>query len=123
MSRPIQYCPNCGASIVKGTKFCAECGTQVPISYSPPRTGTGYQPPPSRSYPAEPRGYIPPAYQVIDREKGIHPLLAIAIVILPLIGLVTFFVYREKQPKASEQSCYAAIIGMIINFFLSFMFL
>ena len=25
------YCPNCGASLKDGQKFCAECGTKAPV--------------------------------------------------------------------------------------------
>ena len=25
-------CPNCGATVQKGAKFCSECGTKMPVS-------------------------------------------------------------------------------------------
>ena len=120
MSRQLSYCPSCGASLAKGAQFCAECGARVPSSYEPrsyePTPASWQQPPPSPY--AQPRGYGPPPYGY-RMDKGLNPLLAIAIVLLPIIGLVTFFVYRNNRPRASNQSCYAAIFGMVINFILN----
>ncbi len=121
MSKQLTYCPSCGAALARGAQFCAECGAQVPRSQVPrsyePTPASWQQPPPS-PYAQQPRGYgaRPYGYQM---DKGLHPLLAIAIVLLPLIGLITFFVYRSNRPKASNQSCYAAILGMVINFILN----
>lgn len=109
------FCGNCGASLTPGSAFCAECGAPAVQPSAAP--GTTYAPP--SAAPGAP--YAPPGYQEDLSQKGINPLLAIGIVILPLIGLITYFMYKKERPKSAEQSCYAAIIGLVLNLLLNFM--
>lgn len=38
------YCPNCGASLKDGQKFCAECGTKAPVVDKCTKCGTKLEP-------------------------------------------------------------------------------
>lgn len=94
---PSKFCSNCGSALAPGSQFCRECGATIQES-------AATNPAAVQSNHSEP-----------ESDKGIHSLLAILIVFIPLVGLITFFAYSTNRPKASKQSCYAALIGVVVD--------
>lgn len=48
-------------------------------------------------------------------NTSLHTGLVICCVILPLVGLILYFVHKSESPKKSTDACYAAIGGMVLN--------
>ena len=113
------FCPECGISIDNDIRFCPNCGTDQQQGQTP------YQPQPQpQSYgrqTAPTYGYQPRV--AADPSKGINPVLGIAIFLLPLIGLVTYFIYKSDRPRASSQSCSIAVAGLVVSLFFNFLLL
>lgn len=108
------YCPECGISIDNDVRFCPNCGADQ-------RQGQKTYKPQLQTY----RGQNTPPYgyqskQSADPSQGINPIIGIAILIFPLIGLVTYFAYKNGRPRASSQSCSIAIAGFLLGFVLNF---
>ena len=59
----MKFCPSCGGELRPGARFCASCGTPLPVEQDQPITETSYQQPfPSNPPPSVPDPF-PPAYQ------------------------------------------------------------
>ena len=48
-------------------------------------------------------------------NTGLNVLLVICCVILPIVGLILYFVHKSEAPKKAQDACYSAIAGMVIN--------
>lgn len=48
-------------------------------------------------------------------NTSLNVLLVICCVLLPLVGLILYFVHKRESPKKAQDACYAAIAGMVIN--------
>ena len=46
-------------------------------------------------------------------QKPLHIGLKILCFLIPLAGLITYFVKRTNEPKAAQQACYATLIGIV----------
>ena len=62
----------------------------------------------------EQRDYLPEPPK--EEELGIG--LTILAVLIPLAGAIMFFVYKGKEPKKSQQACYAALGGIVLGIIL-----
>lgn len=50
-----------------------------------------------------------------NSEEDLSLILKIACVIIPLVGLILFFVEKNKNPKKSKSACYFALGGVVLS--------
>ena len=48
-------------------------------------------------------------------NTSLNFLLVICCAILPLVGLILYFVHKNEAPKKAQDACYGAIAGMVFN--------
>jgi len=48
-------------------------------------------------------------------NTSLNVFLVICCVILPLVGLILYFVHKSEAPKKAQDACYGAIAGMVLN--------
>lgn len=73
-------CPNCGLANADNAKFCANCGTSLGSSTSPP--SNPYPSQPQYQQPLPPQPMQPPGGQSVAKNIAIGCLVAVVIVIL-----------------------------------------
>lgn len=83
------YCENCGAEIAKEAYICPKCGTKIN-----------------------------------NNEKSIEdkPNMALNIVsllLIPLLGIILYFVWKKNTPKRAKSILTYALIGWGISFVLN----
>lgn len=57
-----------------------------------------------------------------SNEEDLSTLLKVASVLIPLVGIILFFVEKNKNPKKSKSACYFAIGGFLLNLILNIIF-
>lgn len=62
----MKFCPNCGAQLPDGTKFCQECGQKI---VTPEPAQPVYEAPAQQSYEAPQQSYTPPAQQSYEAPQ------------------------------------------------------
>lgn len=80
------YCPNCGTNIGNNTETCINCGINV-------RNFHIYQP---------------------ENDKSNIWVNLLSLCCVPILGIVMYFVWKEKQPKAAKSALIFGIIGLVI---------
>lgn len=86
------YCPNCGTSIDKNAEVCVNCGVNV-LKLN------------TQTIPMN------------DRPNIWVNLLSLCCI--PLLGIIMFFVWKEKQPKAAKSALIFGLIGLFISIIFS----
>ena len=95
-------CPQCGASIADGATFCPSCGTAV----AAPQPQNPY------AQPATPVYAEPAAAPVVDKGSVGWAILGF---LIPLVGIILFFVWRNKKPDSAKKAIIGAAIGLVFN--------
>lgn len=83
------YCPNCGSSINQNAEICINCGVNV-LKFGNQTTATKN-----------------------DTSNICVNLLSLCC--FPLLGIIMFFVWKEKQPKAAKSALIFGLIGLVIS--------
>ncbi len=81
------YCGQCGYAISTDAKFCPNCGQPLPTHPS------GYAP----LYYGAPPYWQPVSYAPADT------LLKVACFFFPVIGIIIYFLDRDKKPVSAKQ--------------------
>lgn len=97
------YCKNCGAEIVEGASFCFNCGSPVEFDVV---NKSEEEPDVVYNLEEEPK----------DSLNTIFTLLGF---LMPLIGLILFIVYENKNPQRAKSAGKGALIGFITGVVLA----
>ena len=87
------YCQNCGTNIDSNAEICIHCGVNV-------------------------RNFNPNSYQPENDKSNIWVNL-LSLCCVPILGIVMYFVWKDKQPKAARSALLFAIIGFVIYIIFS----
>ncbi len=119
-------CNNCGAEVVNGSQYCQVCGSPASFSQQPQQsiqdnTQHGmYQQPAYGGMQQQPmyqQGYQQPSYgqnQAVSNEDAGWGLKIISI-LLPIVGLILWFVKKDKEPVAAKSCLIWAGVGVAVN--------
>lgn len=86
------YCPNCGSSINENAEICVHCGVNV-LKFSNQTT-------------------------TIENDTSNIWVNLISLCCFPLLGIILFFVWKDKQPKAAKSALIFGLIGLCISIVL-----
>ncbi|MFA6860266.1 MAG: zinc ribbon domain-containing protein [Clostridia bacterium] len=86
------YCPKCGKEISNEAVLCVHCGAQI----GKIKNGSG-----------------------IDDNS---PLWLVLGILVPLIGLVLFLIWKDEKPVCAKQCGKGALIGFCISFGISILY-
>lgn len=84
------YCANCGAEIAKEAYICPKCGTKTNNN------------------------------ETSVEDKPNMALNIISLLLIPLLGIILYFVWRKDTPKRAKSILTYALIGWGISFALNF---
>lgn len=84
------YCPNCGSSIDQNAEICIHCGVNV----------HNFNHGNSNNSP--------------DKSNIWINLLSLCCI--PILGIIMYFVWKDKQPKAAKSALTFGIIGLVLSF-------
>lgn len=106
-------CQNCGAVIPNGAAHCPNCGTAI-IMQQPPQYQQPYENPQQPQYQQPYLGQqgVP---QNVDMSD-LNIVLKIVCLLLPLVGVILYFVWRTSAPNKAKSAIMFAGIGFIVNF-------
>ncbi|WP_431028497.1 zinc ribbon domain-containing protein [Lysinibacillus sp. LZ02] len=83
------YCPNCGSSINENAEICVHCGVNV-LKFSNQTTAA-------------------------QNDTSNIWVNLLSLCCFPLLGIIMFFVWRDKQPKAAKSALIFGLIGLAIS--------
>ena len=86
------FCKSCGAEIPDNSTFCPKCG--APVGSAP----------------------VTPVQDDDTPSIGLNILAFI----IPLVGIILYFFYREKTPNKAKEILKWALISMAIGFVIGF---
>ena len=123
MTSEKMFCDDCGAKLLKGTKFCENCGATTSNVPPPPQRQVYTPPPPQQTHrqtyqqpvsPAQPVAYAPqtPIYRS-QKSVGIALLLNI----LLIVGLGQIYAGRTARGVAFMAGYYSLITGVFLSIF------
>lgn len=84
------YCPNCGATINENAEFCVNCGVNINKFLNKQTTNP-------------------------DDSANIWVNL-LSLCCFPIVGIVLYFIWKDKQPKAAKSALIFGLIGFAIQF-------
>ena len=97
----MSFCTYCGAKVADDALFCPNCGASMSKGASSDASHTG--------------GYFHTAPR---RDYGESVGVAILSFIIPIVGVIMFFVWRYDKPDFAK----VGLVAGIISFALSFLF-
>lgn len=86
------YCPNCGSSINEKAEICVHCGVNV-LKFSNQVTAT-------------------------KNDTPNFWINALSLCCFPIIGVIIYFVWKDKHPKAAKTALIYASFGIAIKIIL-----
>lgn len=131
-------CPRCGNNVDDSYRICNICGADMPApgetqqNEQPKEQQTQYQqycnqfqqpqqpfaPPPSPNYYAQQNGYQygynPYGYPMPDPDDKPDTALNVLSFFIPILGLVMYFVEKDKKPKKAKAALKSAIISWVV---------
>ena len=90
-------CPNCQKEIKDDSVFCEYCGTR--INQSPVNNIT-----------------------INDKESKLGCWVSVLSVLIPIVGFILYFKYKDNDIKKAKQVATLAWIGVAINIVLMYFF-
>lgn len=132
-------CSNCGAEIMNGAQFCTNCGAQQVQQQTYQQFGANPQQPyggtPNQAYGVNMQqqyanGYqqaTPYANNQYDMANNAASLedaalwLKIVCLLIPIVGIVIYFVKKNNEPVAAKSCLTFALIGVALNVFSSYL--
>lgn len=117
----IMFCKNCGQEIAEGAAFCPNCGATVAPAAEQPQQATYQQPnagqqpyTPPYGQPQQPYqqypGYGAPQVSQEPASGGLRFLCWL----IPLVGIILYFVKKDEKPVYAKQCGVAALVGIIM---------
>lgn len=114
----VRFCPQCGAQVMSGARFCVECGENLaalnPASGSAPaEAGASAAPPPPPSAPMEASSYPGPSAVTPagERASSIGPFAMVFAGILAIGVVVTVLIVRQMPPRPSGPAAAASAVA------------
>lgn len=86
------YCPNCGSSIHQNAEICVHCGVNV-------------------------HNFSSKTHVALNDKSNIWVNL-LSLCCFPLLGIIMFFVWKDKQPKAAKSALIFGLIGLVVSFII-----
>ena len=83
------FCPTCGSQLADNAQFCPKCGH----AFTSPKVTE-------------------------NKSNGIEAVDIVAFLI-PIIGFVMYFVWKDDKPEQAKKVCSATVIGFIFWFVIS----
>ena len=87
------YCSKCGTQNLADAHFCKNCGASLSSS--------------SNQY--------FPNQEYEKKEESLNPAYIILAILIPLIGIIQYFMWKKDQPKKANSVILWAIVGIVIN--------
>ena len=87
------YCPHCGSTIDKNAEICVKCGVNV-LNYINKNTMVSNDTP----------------------NKWVNFL---SLCCFPILGIILYFVWKDKQPKAAKSALTFGLIGAALVIFIN----
>lgn len=124
------FCKNCGQPLEDGALFCANCnapvegfsaGNAAQPQTPPVNAGNPYSAQPQAPYgaPQQPYGY--PGQPMVSQEPASMGLRVLCW-FFPIVGIILYFVKKDEKPVYAKQCGKAALISIIVNIALSFVY-
>lgn len=117
------YCPYCGSQIDAGVKFCPNCGAnlqeEAKQDYSEPVVQEDTYVPNNQYYDDVQNDYQPGNNYPASDDKVSIPFALIGF-LLPIAGIILFFVWRQTRPQRAKGCLYGACAGMLCNILAMF---
>lgn len=134
------FCPNCGKSVSSDYQYCPYCGGKISVNTGDnggqTSTGnTGFPPPPfqnqnrQQSQPQNQQSGWPFPFPGTDRNGGgttgtgggiganktLGCLASVGSFLIPLIGIVIWLMYRNKDQATAKRYLMIALAGVAFN--------
>lgn len=114
------FCKNCGQQLAEGAAFCPNCGMTVtqpdtaPAASEQPAVeqGTAQQPP--YTQPQQPYGQYPGYGMPQVSQEPASGGLRFLCWLIPLVGIILYFVKKDEKPVYAKQCGVAALVGIIM---------
>lgn len=119
-------CQNCGTNVMNGAQFCPNCGSNQLIAetsqsnyssqhgYGHSQQGFGQA------------GYAQPAFQQnFQQEVSLNDAevwMKILCFIIPIVGIIFYFVKKQKEPVYAKSCLTWGLIGFGVSFILGIIF-
>lgn len=120
-------CQNCGTEVMNGAQFCPNCGSnQLSMgpsqqSYSNPQGYGQYQ---QQAYGQA--GYAQPAFQQNFQQevsyKDAEVWMKILSFLIPIVGIILYFVKKQKEPVYAKSCLTWGLIGLGVSFIFGIIF-
>ena len=120
-------CMYCGSEISDSAKFCTNCGAALPVeapipqsTYDAPAQQPYEQPAqqpyeqPAQQQPYQQPGQQQPYQQAPVAEDSGSIGWAILGFIIPLVGIILFFVWRTTKPKSANMAITGAAVCIVL---------
>ena len=127
-------CMYCNSQIQDGLKFCTNCGAALPVEAPvevqaevlPQQPFAGANPQQPFQQPGQ-QGYQQPGYQQPSAQQQ-QPAAydsgsiwwGVLGFLIPIVGVVLYFVWRTSKPNSAKVAGIGAIIGFCLNLVLNF---
>ncbi len=105
----MKYCSQCGTELTDDTVFCTSCGYKVANDEDPANGGTAANEDPNTVFGQ-------PIYETPAVNDKVGVGMCILSFLIPLVGLIYFFVKRKEKPNCAKTYGLIALISWIINF-------
>lgn len=116
----MKICKNCKEQVQEENKFCTNCGgaefitetESQPEQQNEQNNGTFEQssPPPQPYYNTVP---------LTDSVDKVNPWLVVLSVLIPIVGIILFFVKKKDKPKEAKACGIAGLVVIILNVLIS----
>ncbi len=123
-------CMYCNSQIPDGLKFCTNCGAALPVEAPIEQTvydtnlQQSYQQPayqqPSQQPNQQPYSQAQPTSAAPAVEDSGSIGWAILGFIIPIVGIILFFVWMKTKPKCAQMALTGAVISIVLGFILRF---
>lgn len=102
------FCTNCGAKNDDIARFCTSCGTPITKTQDVPAQ-------PVQQHSSTPPAPAPASFSYAAPPEKLEVWMWIICILIPIVGLIMFFVWRTEKPAKSQQAIIAGGIGMLVN--------
>lgn len=115
------YCPNCGKLLTGNFSYCPHCGTKLSTGS---QGSSQYQQQQQQGNWTFPNININPqgsgsagnsGSSPIGSNKTLGCIALVASFLIPLVGIVIYFMYRNRDLATAKKMLYASLAGLAFN--------